>query len=61
MNLRAQQSHGLRDEAVPEPGGARLDAVVPSVRAGVIGVFDDAVGLLPAPLSIEIFHPASFW
>ena len=45
------------DETVSEPGGAGPDAAVPSAgrqqaeqfMAGVIGVYNDPVGLLPAP------------
>ncbi len=64
---RAQQSYGLMDEAVPEPGGVGTDAVVLSAgwqkaeqfAATVVGVFNDALmilGLLPTPLSVEVLH-----
>ncbi len=33
MSSRVQQSYGLRDEAVPEPGGAGLDAAVPYTQS----------------------------
>ncbi len=64
VSSRVQQSHGLRDEAVPEPGGAGPDAAVPSTRrlqaeqfvAGVVGVFNDPVGLLPTPMGLEVLH-----
>ncbi len=64
MSSRVKQSYGLRDEAVSEPGGAGLDAAVPSAGwqqaeqfvAGVVGVFNDPVGLLPTPLGVEVLH-----
>ncbi len=50
----------MRDEAVPEPGGVGLDAVVlqhpEQFVAVVIGVFNDPVGLLPTLLSVEVLH-----
>ena len=64
MSSRVQKSYGLRDEAVPEPGGAGRGAAVLSARwqqaeqfvAGVVVVFNDPVGLLPAPLGVEVLH-----
>ncbi len=58
------QSYGLRDEAVLEPGGAGPGAVVLSAVqqqaersvAGIVGVFNDLVGLLPTLLDVEILH-----
>ena len=59
-----QQSYGLWYEIVPESGGARTDAAVASTRwqqleqfvAGVMWVFYNPVGLLPAPLSEKVLH-----
>lgn len=55
---RVQQCYGLQDGAVPDPGGAGPDAAVLSAAeqmvAGVTAVFDDGVGLLPAPLGGEL-------
>lgn len=50
---KVQEFNSLMDEAVPQPGDA-----IPSARwqqaeqfeAGLIAIFDDHVGLLPAPL-----------
>ncbi len=61
---RVQQSYGLRDDAVPEPGGAGPNAVVPSAGqqqaeqfvAGVTGVFNDPVDLIPTRLGVEVLH-----
>ncbi len=64
MSSRVQKCYGLRDEAVPEPGGAGPDAAAPSAGrqqaeqfvAGVVGVFDDPAGLLPTPLGVKVLH-----
>ncbi len=64
MSTRIQKTYSPRDEAVPEPGGVGLDAVVPSARqqqaeqfvAEVVGVFNDPVGLLPTWLSVEVLN-----
>lgn len=61
---RVQQSYGLRDESVLEPGGVGPDAPVPSAGrrqteqfvTGVAGVSGDPVGLPPALLGVEMFH-----
>ena len=52
------------DEAVSEPGDEGPDDAVPSAIwqqadqfiDGVIGVFNDHVGLLPTPLGVEVLH-----
>lgn len=49
---RVQQSYGLRDESVPEPGGAGPGRRV----TGVIGVFDNPVGLRPVLLGVEFLR-----
>lgn len=46
---RVQQSHGLWDEAAPELGAD-------SSTQKAVGVFPDAVGLLPAALGVEALH-----
>ncbi len=64
QSSRVQQSNGLRYEAVPEPSDAGPDAAVLSAGrqqaeqfvAGVVGVFNDPVGLLPTPLGVEVLH-----
>ncbi len=61
VRSRVQQSYGLRDEAVPKPGGVGPDAAVPSAgwqqaEQFVAGVFDDLVGLPPTPLCVEVLH-----
>ncbi len=47
------------DEAVLEPGGVRPSAgwqQADQFVAGVVVVFNDPVGLLPTPLSVEVLH-----
>lgn len=67
MNINCssvQKSYCQGDETVPEPRGAGSDAAVPSARrqqaelfvAGVVGVFNDPVSLLPTPLGVEVLH-----
>lgn len=59
---RFQQSNGLQDGVVPEPGGAGPVAAALSARrqqagqfvARGIGVTDDLVGLPPALLGVEV-------
>lgn len=52
LRSRVQQSYGLGDESAPEPGGAGPGRRV----TGVIGVFDNPVGLLPVLLGVEVLH-----
>lgn len=56
--FRAQGFYVLWDETDPEPGDAGPDATVwqASLWLGVVGVFDDPIGLPPAPLSEEDLH-----
>lgn len=54
-----QQSYGLQDKAVLEPGGTRLDAVVlwmPADRAACGWSNLGPVDLLLAPLGVEDLH-----
>lgn len=61
---RVQKYYGLQDEAVSEPGGAGLDAAVPSARrqqaeqfvTRVVGVFDNPFSFLPTLLGVEVLH-----